>query len=87
MLESYLAEVEDRRLGQMASQQGEMSAEEAYDVLGLRPGADAFEIREAHRRLVQFTHPDRGGSKYLTAKINQARAVLLAARDPRTRSA
>jgi hypothetical protein len=58
-----------------------MSEQEARDILGLEKGAQDVEINEAHRRLVQIIHPDRGGSHYLTVKINQAKAVLLRAAD------
>ncbi len=56
---------------------GRMSRDEAYSVLGLKPGASREEVLAAHRRLIQKAHPDQGGSDYLAAKINQARDLLL----------
>ena len=54
-----------------------MSRAEALEVLGLKPGASAADIRAAHHRLMRASHPDAGGSDWLAARINQARDVLL----------
>jgi hypothetical protein len=54
-----------------------MSEDEARDVLGITSSASKEEIIMAHRKLMQKMHPDRGGSNYLAAKINQAKKVLL----------
>ncbi|MFQ5622221.1 MAG: DnaJ domain-containing protein [Paracoccaceae bacterium] len=87
LLEAYLDSThpewrggEDRDTGagrESASASGAMSRDEALRVLGLEPGADDEEIREAHHRLIKRVHPDRGGSAELAARINEARDRLL----------
>jgi DnaJ domain len=87
LLESYL----DRRFpawrqnaqGNGAGRQrrtaagGKMTAEEAYQILGLQPGASRDDIARAHRALMKKLHPDQGGSTYLAARVNEAKDTLL----------
>lgn len=56
---------------------GEMDAEQALAVLGLDAGASKTDIIDAHRRLMQKLHPDRGGTDYLAATLNRAKKVLI----------
>jgi hypothetical protein len=87
LLESYL----DRRFpawrqntqGNGAGRQGrapasgKMTEEEAYQILGLQPGAGRDDISRAHRALMKKLHPDQGGSTYLAARVNEAKDTLL----------
>ena len=55
----------------------DMSRDQALRILGLQADATREAISEAHRRLIQKLHPDRGGSAHLAALINQAKDLLL----------
>ncbi|MEK6749814.1 MAG: molecular chaperone DnaJ [Pseudomonadota bacterium] len=57
--------------------QATMTRADALETLGLKNGATRTQIIEAHRRLMQKFHPDRGGSDALAARINSAKDLLL----------
>lgn len=54
-----------------------MSREEALRVLGLPEGSGEAEIHAAYRRLMSQLHPDKGGTDWMAAKLNEARDRLL----------
>ena len=54
-----------------------LSKDEAAAILGIDEEASAEEIKAAHKKLISQIHPDKGGTDYLAAKINDARDLLL----------
>ncbi len=63
--------------GTSSAQSSAMSLDEACKVLGVSISATRQEIIDAHRKLILKNHPDKGGSSYLAAQINQAKDLLL----------
>jgi DnaJ family protein C protein 19 len=54
-----------------------MSKREAALILGIRESAPVEKVKEAHRRILLANHPDRGGSAFVSAKVNEAKDLLL----------
>lgn len=63
-----------------AARPGSMAQQEAYEILGLQPGAGQEAVREAHRALMKRIHPDAGGTSGLAARVNEAKDILLKGR-------
>lgn len=86
VLQAYVAreraDWEDAPSDQATSEQAKLgdavTVREAYDILGLAPGATKAEVTQAHRSLMKQFHPDKGGSNYLASKVNEAKKILLA---------
>lgn len=59
---------------------GVLTEQEAYQILGLQPGAPPEEIIRSHRALMKKIHPDQGGATQVAARVNAARDLLMRAR-------
>ncbi|GMR53560.1 hypothetical protein PMAYCL1PPCAC_23755, partial [Pristionchus mayeri] len=53
-----------------------MSKREAALILGITQNAKPNKLKEAHKKIMIANHPDRGGSPYIAAKVNEAKQVL-----------
>lgn len=63
---------------------GTISLDEALLTLDVKAAFQAGtltvnDVEQAHKRLIQKLHPDRGGNDYLAARINMAKACILKA--------
>ncbi|CAF1405398.1 unnamed protein product [Adineta steineri] len=53
-----------------------MNRREAALILGVSPTTNKIRLRDAYKRLIILNHPDRGGSPYIAAKINEAKEIF-----------
>ena len=85
LIEAYLDRVhgsdwrskDERRQGPTKASSNFMSREDALEILGLKEGATASQIKLAHREKMKLHHPDQGGSNYFATKLNEAKELLL----------
>ena len=56
----------------------DMPTKEDWEILGLRPGASAADVKTAWRRLSRQTHPDAGGTDALFRSVTVAYERVLA---------
>ncbi|XP_029168245.1 mitochondrial import inner membrane translocase subunit TIM14 isoform X2 [Nylanderia fulva] len=53
-----------------------MTRREASLILGVSPAASKGKVKEQFKKVMGVNHPDRGGSPYIAAKINEAKDIL-----------
>lgn len=56
--------------------EAKMTRREASLILGVSPNASKGKIKEQFKKVMSVNHPDRGGSPYIAAKINEAKDLL-----------
>eukprot|EP00457_Paulinella_chromatophora_P013630 gb/GEZN01013955.1/.p1 GENE.gb/GEZN01013955.1/~~gb/GEZN01013955.1/.p1 ORF type:complete len:125 (-),score=17.16 gb/GEZN01013955.1/:423-797(-) len=55
----------------------EMTRREAALIIGIRESSTPEVIMAKYRKLMIKNHPDRGGSPFLSAKVNEAKELLM----------
>ena len=63
-----------------------MSLRESYELLGIDENAPLEVIIKSHKELIRKLHPDKGGTSYLSARVNEARDIILADREKREKN-
>uniref|UniRef100_A0AC35U000 J domain-containing protein n=1 Tax=Rhabditophanes sp. KR3021 TaxID=114890 RepID=A0AC35U000_9BILA len=53
-----------------------MTRREAAAILGVNMTTKPNLVKAAHKRIMIANHPDRGGSPYIAAKVNEAKDLL-----------
>jgi hypothetical protein len=78
-LAQYVPKILGKKQNHTQNSAGDMPStrEHALEVLGLEEGSSKEDIIQAHRRLIQKCHPDKGGSEYLAAQLNKAKDILI----------
>ena len=56
--------------------EGKMTRAEAFRILGIASNSTLKTINARHKKIMLLNHPDRGGSPYMAAKINEAKDLI-----------
>jgi len=67
----------DGRMGTGQRRSGSMTRKEALEIFGLGEGATQDDIKTAFKRLMAQCHPDKGGSNWMAAQLNEAKRILV----------
>ena len=54
-----------------------MKRKEALEILGFENEVSKEEIMKKYQELIKINHPDKGGSEWITKRLNKARETLL----------
>lgn len=73
----FIRRAQEALLGRYLGFPSVMQKEEARSILGVLFSSSTEEINKNYRDLLLRNHPDRGGSRYLTQKINEAKEMLM----------
>jgi len=69
---------QDKQSHQPAATRSALTKDQARAMLEVAADAKREDVIQAHRKLMAKNHPDRGGSNYIAAQLNEAKELLLA---------